>query len=72
LPAGTAAVVMSNVSRKDEQTLRTTVGDLAGGFDPPKDGPVIILMGAAMDEASMQRPHAARAPLRSEPYFLEA
>jgi uroporphyrin-III C-methyltransferase/precorrin-2 dehydrogenase/sirohydrochlorin ferrochelatase len=48
LPPGTAAVVMSNVSRKNETTLHTSVAELARGLAPASDGPVIVMIGAAM------------------------
>ena len=64
---------MTNVSLKNERSLRTTVGGLARDFDLPAEGPVIILIGAAMAEAEVRRPQAADVRhLRSEPYFLEA
>ena len=73
LPPNTAAVVMTNVSRKDERTLRTTLIDLAGGFAVPSDGPVLVMIGAALSEAGDPLPQSfAVGQLRSEPYFLEA
>ena len=73
LPASTAVVVMTNVSLKNERSLRTTVAGLARDFDPPAEGPVIVLIGAAMAGADVRRPLAAAVRhLRSEPYFLEA
>ena len=73
LPPGTAAVVMSNVSRRDEATLHGSVGELASGFTAPGAGPVIVMIGAAMAQAHRpERQSATRAGLRSEPYFLEA
>jgi uroporphyrin-III C-methyltransferase/precorrin-2 dehydrogenase/sirohydrochlorin ferrochelatase len=73
LPASTPVVVMTNVSLKKEQTLRTTVGGLARDFTPPGDGPLILLVGAAMAETigePLQAPE--RTVFRTEPYFLEA
>ena len=73
LPPDTAAAVMSNVSLKNAQTIRTTLGALARDFEPSQDGPVIILIGAALNPAEQPRQRASNVvPLRSEPYFLEA
>ncbi|HEX2724547.1 MAG TPA: siroheme synthase CysG, partial [Beijerinckiaceae bacterium] len=73
LPPRTAAVVMSNVSRPNETTLHTSVGELASGFAAPAGGPVIVMIGAAMARADLPHtPASASAGLRSEPYFLEA
>lgn len=73
LPPGTAAVAMSNVSRNNETRLHTSVGELARGFTSPGDGPVIVMIGAAMAQAQAQprTRSATHAGLRSEPYFLE-
>jgi uroporphyrin-III C-methyltransferase/precorrin-2 dehydrogenase/sirohydrochlorin ferrochelatase len=50
LPASTPAVAMTNVSRPEEETVRTTVGDLANR-ELPGDGPLILLIGAALAQA---------------------
>jgi uroporphyrin-III C-methyltransferase / precorrin-2 dehydrogenase / sirohydrochlorin ferrochelatase len=74
LPGGTAVVVMTNVSLQNEHIVRTTLSGLARDFAPREDGPVIVLIGAALAEADAPQAQAAdvRPPLRSEPYFLEA
>ncbi|HEX5868136.1 MAG TPA: SAM-dependent methyltransferase, partial [Beijerinckiaceae bacterium] len=73
LPPTTAAVVMTNVSRRDEATLRVTVGDLAAGTALPGHGPVMVMIGAAMAQPNLPQPrHHPAARLRGEPYFLEA
>jgi uroporphyrin-III C-methyltransferase / precorrin-2 dehydrogenase / sirohydrochlorin ferrochelatase len=73
LPASTDAVIMTNVSLKNEHTIRTTLGGLARGFDPPREGPVIVLIGAALAQPHMHEPQPGEVrSIRSEPYFMEA
>ncbi|HEX2510944.1 MAG TPA: siroheme synthase CysG [Microvirga sp.] len=50
LHEATPATVISNVSRKDESAVTTTVGELAGGAAPfPSAGPTLVLIGEALE-----------------------
>ncbi|HEV2564568.1 MAG TPA: siroheme synthase CysG [Microvirga sp.] len=48
LPPETPVVALSNVSRADQKSVRTTAGDIARGASLPEDGPLIIVIGASV------------------------
>ncbi|MEE1611933.1 siroheme synthase CysG [Microvirga sp. CF3016] len=48
LPPETPVVALSNVTRADQKSVRTTVEDIARGVSLPEDGPLIIVVGASV------------------------
>jgi uroporphyrin-III C-methyltransferase/precorrin-2 dehydrogenase/sirohydrochlorin ferrochelatase len=48
LPPDTPVVAISNVSRDDQDSLHSTIGNVARGIDLPVDGPLIIAIGASV------------------------
>ena len=51
LPGSTPVIVMINVSRQDEDAVHGSIADLARGFPIPGDGPVVVMIGAALAQA---------------------
>lgn len=51
-PPDTPVVAISNVSRDDQTSLHTTIGDVARGVPLPEDGPLIMAIGASIGAAS--------------------
>jgi uroporphyrin-III C-methyltransferase/precorrin-2 dehydrogenase/sirohydrochlorin ferrochelatase len=63
LPASTPAVIVSNVSRSDEDGTATTLGGIADGSAAfPTGGPTLVIVGRALsrDEAVMRTEPRAR------------
>ncbi len=48
LASETPIVAISNVSRGDQTSVHSTIGNVARGADLPKDGPLIIAIGASV------------------------
>ncbi|WP_262273081.1 siroheme synthase CysG [Microvirga yunnanensis] len=48
LPSDTPVVAISNVSRDDQDSVHSTIGNVARGIDLPQDGPLIIAIGASV------------------------
>ncbi|HEY0442017.1 MAG TPA: SAM-dependent methyltransferase, partial [Xanthobacteraceae bacterium] len=64
LDADTPAVVLSNVSHRDEMRTHTTLGELAAGVLAHRDGaPTLVLIGAALDGAAAAPARASTARL---------
>jgi uroporphyrin-III C-methyltransferase / precorrin-2 dehydrogenase / sirohydrochlorin ferrochelatase len=72
LSATTPAVAMANVSRPEERTIRTTLGEIARGRDLPSDGPLILLIGAALAQANIAAKHAGTERTSGELRILAA
>ncbi|HEX8167447.1 MAG TPA: siroheme synthase CysG [Beijerinckiaceae bacterium] len=53
LDADTPALAVANVSRRDEEALRTTLGEIARGLRLPGDGPLVLIVGAALAKADL-------------------
>ncbi|QRM32426.1 siroheme synthase CysG [Microvirga sp. VF16] len=51
LPPETPVVALSNVSRDDQKSSHTTIGNVARGVRLPEDGPLIIAIGASVGTA---------------------
>jgi uroporphyrin-III C-methyltransferase len=60
---GMPVVVIENVSRVDERVLRLTLADLARGLDAAH-GPVLVMIGKALEMRSHQVPDAMPAERR--------
>jgi uroporphyrin-III C-methyltransferase/precorrin-2 dehydrogenase/sirohydrochlorin ferrochelatase len=56
LPPQTPAVAVANVSRPEQETIRTDLRALAAGLALPERVPVIILIGAAVGESAAPEP----------------
>ena len=55
LSPNTPVVAISNVSRHEQTSLHTTIGDVARGVPLPADGPLIMAIGASVGAASVIR-----------------
>jgi uroporphyrin-III C-methyltransferase/precorrin-2 dehydrogenase/sirohydrochlorin ferrochelatase len=66
LDADTPAVVLSNVSHRDEMRTHTTLGALAAGALAHRDGaPTLVLIGAALESAAAAPARASTARLET-------
>ncbi|PVE23979.1 uroporphyrinogen-III C-methyltransferase [Microvirga sp. KLBC 81] len=61
LPPDTPAAAVSNVSRDNQESVQTTVMDVAQGVSLPEEGPLIIAIGASVSARSEVPLRASRA-----------
>ena len=66
LPPDTPVAAISNVSRHDQASLHTTIGDVARGVPLPEDGPLIMAIGASVCAANNAPRGAGRFTAKSE------
>ncbi|PVE23854.1 uroporphyrinogen-III C-methyltransferase [Microvirga sp. KLBC 81] len=62
---GTPVVAISDVSRPTQEHLETTIFDIAHGVTLPGNGPLIILIGAAIKPARETTPNLHQRPYRT-------
>ncbi|MBQ0822710.1 uroporphyrinogen-III C-methyltransferase [Microvirga sp. HBU67558] len=78
LPSDTPVVAISNVSRDDQDSVHSTIGNVARGIDLPEDGPLIIAIGASVaapndiQERSLNASHAQKPLSPANEQFVRA
>jgi uroporphyrin-III C-methyltransferase / precorrin-2 dehydrogenase / sirohydrochlorin ferrochelatase len=73
VPESTPAIASSNVSQQGERLLQTTLGALAQGCELPGEGPLVLLIGAALAHAAPAgSEHGVRERLVDAPPVLAA
>ncbi|WP_046868943.1 siroheme synthase CysG [Microvirga massiliensis] len=69
MPAATPATIISNVSRKDESAVVTSIGELAAGAaEFPDAGPTLVLIGDALDADQRARPEPEAVSVPQVPF----